>query len=54
MQMSLPDFSPRDVVYGGGYANVFKYTNQNLTVAVKILRTSSGSDLRKMTHVSIF
>ena len=36
----------------GGFADVWRGEYRGLEVAVKALRTSSESDLRKITHVS--
>ena len=39
-------------VRGGGFADVYKYTNQGTEVAVKVLKTYADSDLRKIARVS--
>jgi hypothetical protein len=49
--MELPDFSPVFPTCRGGSADVFKYMDQSLVLAVKVLVTTTG-DARKKIHVS--
>ena len=46
-------YNPATVPHSrGGFADVWKSEYHGLEVAVKALRTSSQSDLQKITHVS--
>lgn len=37
---------------GGGYADVYKYMDNGLEVAIKVVRFYATADLRKVTRVS--
>lgn len=52
MRIDLPNFSAVVPDYGGGFANVFKYMDQNLKAAIKVLMIYTTDDLRKVTYVS--
>ena len=52
MRIDLPNFSAVVPEYRGGFADVFKYMDQNLKAAIKVLMIYTTDDLRKVTHVS--
>ena len=53
MQIELVNNPTSIVPYcGGGFGEVFRYTNQGLEIAIKVLKIPSDRDLRKMSSVS--